>query len=239
MEFLNWFFETPTPTIAIISAVIAYLAYDHQRKLKRKDLALKLADAYSEKFIPRLRYIDSILKSIGAKKYINEFCNPTEFTEKELVEFLKKHSYTIEKFKKLFSKCNKECLDKAYSYSGCSEYISIVHNNFLEVAQNNEKLLGDAIYKFILDFLNDMEAMASKLYYNLAEEELIYPILHQTFLSHMKNWYFFIAHKNNWDHDRFFPYSIWLYEKWCQRKENKRNNLKGSLLNGYQKKKLH
>ncbi len=239
LKLLTWFFEAPTPTIAVCSAAIAYLAYNHQKLLKRKELALSLADVYSEKFIPRLRYISSILNSIGATKYINEFCSPTEFTENELIDFLKKKSGTVDKFRALFDKCNEEILEKAYSYSGCNGYISVIHNNFLDLVKTNNRLLGDAIYKFVLDFLNDMEAMAAKLYYNIAEEELIYPILHQTFLAHIKNWYFFIANKNNLDHDRFYPYIIWLYEKWYQRKENKRNNLKDGILKGYRNKKLH
>lgn len=239
MELLQWFFETPTPPIAVASAIIAYLAYNHQRNLKKKDMALKLADAYSEKFIPRLRYIDSILVSIGADKFIKEFSDPVSFTEKELIELLKRNSGTIDKFTKIFDRCKREQLDKAYSQSGCNGYISTIHNNFLKIIDTNDRLLGNAVYKFILDFLNDIEAMASKFYYNIAEEELVYPILHQTFLAHMKNWYFFIAHKNSLDHDRFYPYTIWLYEKWHQREVKKRNSLNARLLKGYHKKKLH
>lgn len=239
MEILTWFFSSPTPTIAVISAVIAFLAYSHQRNLKKKDTALHLADIYSTQFIPRSRYINSILTSIGAKKYIDAFPDPSEFTEKELADFLSKKSGSIDKFKKLFSKCTKDHLEKAYADSGCNEFISIIHKDFLEVEKNSPKLLGDAVYKFILDFLNDLEAMSAKFYYNIAEEELVYPILHQTYLSHMKNWYFFIAHKNSLDHDRFYPHIIWLYDEWYERKNSKRDNLKERIQKGYRKNKLH
>ncbi len=238
-KILTWFFSSPTPIIAVISAVIAFLAYSHQRNLKRKDTALHLASIYSSQFIPQLRYINSILTSIDAKKFIDAFPDPSEFTERELADFLSKKSGDIDKFKKLFNKCNKSHLEKAYADSGCNEFITIVHNNLLEVENNTPKFLGEAVYKFILDFLNNLEAMSAKFYYNIAEEELVYPILHQTYLSHMKNWYFFIAHKNNLDHDRFYPYIIWLYEEWNKRKNNKRDNLKERIQKGYKKNKLH
>ena len=222
MRFITWLFDSPTPIVAIISAIIAYLAYNHQRRLNKKKRALEIAKDYSERFIPRIRYINSILESIGAMQYTGEFANASEFTEQELSTFLQNKGFSIEEFKKLFEGIDYSILNKAFTYSGCNIYICGIHNNLTKIFKINKENLNDATYKFVLDFLNDLEAVACEFYYNVAEEELVYPIMHQTYLTNMKSWYFFIANQNHLDQDRYFPYVIWLYKKWNNRKIRKK-----------------
>ena len=237
--FFEWLFATPTPLVAVISAIIAYLAYNHQRKLNKKNRALTIAEMYAEKVIPRLRYVASLLGAIECEVYTAEFNSPKDFTEQELTEFLKKKNINIEDFKSLFKNIKKEDLEKAYIQSGCNSYISECHKCLIYSTQINNEGIGDAIYKFILDLLNDIEAFSSQFYYNIAEEELVYPILHQTFLSHIKNLYFFIAERNRFDQDRYYLFTIWLYDRWVIRKEKQSNKLKGLMMKNEGKKRLH
>ncbi len=237
--FFKWMFDTPTPIITVISVLIAYIAYRFQRALKRKHKALELAQQYSDKFIPRMRYIKLILNEIGAKQYINQFNGYTQFTEKELSDFLKKESADTLQYKNLFKKVDESILNKAYSESGCNTYISNIHKNLIDAFHIEKDSIDTAIYKFILDFLNDVESLASNFYYNIAEEQLVYPILHQTFLSNMDEWYFFIADRNQLDHDRFFICTIWLYDLWNQRKQDNCKKLRDKFAKENKRKRLH
>lgn len=225
MEFLNWFFSTPTAIIAVISAVIAYLAYIYQRRQIRKRCALEIARLYSKEMIPRIRYINKILEVTGAKKLIDTFTKLNEFTDAELVEQLKTQNFSIDKFKRLLRKINPAHLHAAYMYSGCGHFISEYHFKFLDIVQTKSDGIDTAFYQFIIDFLNDLESITMMFRYNIAEEELVYQSLHQTFLNNVKNWYFFISEKNTLDHDRYFSSIIWLYQKWNERKLNDRNKM--------------
>lgn len=118
------------------------------------------------------------MKEIGANKYINGFINFSEFTANELMDFLKSKSANADKFKKLFDKVSVDILNKAFMTSGCNDYITKIHTNLLTNSNTKGLSLGVAVYSFIIDFLNDVESISAKFYYNIAEEELVYPILH-------------------------------------------------------------
>ena len=169
LQIFNWFFASPTPIIAIASAIIAYLAYNHQRKLNKKNLALKIAETYAESIIPRMRYVASVMESIGCNPYTAEFTQPIEFIEQELVDFLRKKSIDIPQFQALFKKIKVEDLDKAFVQSGCNPYITESHKCLLEAAKVSNVDLGDAFVRFTFDLLNDIEAFASQFYYNVEE----------------------------------------------------------------------
>lgn len=239
MNFLKWLFASPTPIIAIASAFIAYLAYNHQRKLNKKKHALSIAERYGKEIIPRLRYISCILNIVGCSPFIAEFNNPVDFTEQELTDYLKRKDSNILKFKDHINSVKVADLNNAYLQSGSNPYISERHNYLVKAGTIDETVLGDAFVKFILDLLNDLESFSSQFYYNIAEEELSYPMLHQTFLSHIKNLYYFIADKNRFDQDRYYQFIVWLYEKWSIRKAKRGKKLKSLIMKNEGKKRLH
>lgn len=239
MNFLKWSFNSPTPIIAIASAIIAYLAYNHQRKLNKKILSLSIAERYEKEIIPRLRYIRYILNVVGCGPFIAEFNNPVDFTEQELADFLRKKDSDIIQFRELINKVTEDDLNKAYLQSGSNPYISERHDCLIKAGKIDKTALGDVVVKFILDLLNDLEAFSSQLYYNIAEEELAYPMMHQTFLPHTKNLYYFIADRNRFDQDRYYQFTIWLYEKWSKRKAKRGEKLKSLIMKNEGKKRLH
>lgn len=218
LSFLKWLFSTPASVIAFASAIIAFCAYTHQRKGLRKQNACTIADRYAEEILPRMRYIDTILELTQIKSISYKFVGYKDFTEKELNELLLNAGVTEQEFKNKLNAVDIDMLNKAFAHSGCNEYIFKYHQAFQKVANETPDELGLAVHKFILDFLNELESVAILLHYNIAEEKLIYQSLHQTLLSHMKNWYFFISDQNRNDQDRFFSNLIWLHNTWKKRK---------------------
>lgn len=218
LEFLKWFFMSPTPIITSISVCVALAAYINQRKQVRKQNAYKVAAKYAEDIIPRSRYINSILQQTGLKEYISVFIGFEKFTVTELNDFLKKVKCTSDDFKDKLNTINNQMLEIAFLHSGCSGTIVSNHNSLKEAVNCSPNNIGIAFYKFILDFLNDMESMAMLFHYNIADEKLVYQTLHQTFLKNIENWYFFISDENRIDEDRYFRNIIWLYQLWHNRK---------------------
>ncbi len=217
LSFITWFFSNPAATIAFFSAIIALLAYRHQRKGMRKQNACQAAEKYAREILPRMRYIIKLLEFSGLHAINNKFTGFALFTEKELNDLLLKADCTEENYRASVNKIKQEHLIEALAFSGANEYLYKQHSILLEISQTSDKL-GEAVTRFIKDFLNDMEAMATLLRYNIADEKLIYQSLHQTFLKFMKHWYFYISDENRKDQDRFYSNTIWLYNHWNKRK---------------------
>lgn len=239
MSFLDWLFSSPTPVITIISVVIAYIAYNFQRKQSAKRIALEFAERYAKEFIPRIRYINCILKSVGAYEYISGFTKYSDFTSEELIDFLKDKNFDIKGFKSLFEKIREEDLVSAFSCCGGNEYICGCHNYFIEVKSDPDGDIKNAFYKFVVDLINDLEAATAMFHYNIGDEKVVYLSLHQTFLSNMKNWYFFISERNVYNHDRYYINIIWLYNKWDKRRRDNENRIKKLIDKKSNKNKLH
>lgn len=218
LKVVKWLFSNPTAIIALMSMLIALLAYKHQRKSTRKQNAVLTAEKYAREMLPRMRYIYILLDRAMLITTCNKFTDFRFFTEKELHELLLKAETDEAKFKTALNGLKKENLNDAIAFSGGSEYIHQQHLALLEIADNTPNILGTAATRFIKDFLNDMEAMATLLRYNIADEKLIYQSLHQTYLKYMKYWYFFISDENRKDQDRFYSNTIWLYNHWSKRK---------------------
>lgn len=73
--------------------------------------------------------------------------------------------------------------------------------------------LKDVIY----NTLNNMEYFSMHFNYKVADEEVIYQSLHQSYLSLVKMLYFYIASQNELPKDKYFTNVIKLYNSWVKR----------------------
>lgn len=222
-SFIPWFFSSPTPIIAVISAVIAFAAYMYQRAEKRKKFACEIADRYATSFLPRIRYIGKVLEQIELSAITANFSNFEKFDEDELKTKLSTHpQMNCDEFEAKFDAITKSDLQEALSYSGNAKYMQAIHEALLANQQCGK--IGVAFHKFVLDMLNELEGMAISLKYNIADEKIIYQALHQTYCKHMKNWYYFIAVENHSNENRYYSNIISIYMTWYKRNEkNKRS----------------
>lgn len=214
--FWTWSKSFPTALVALVSSIIALLAYIYQRKEARKRAACHLAQQYADDILPRIRYINKVLALTGVKKYCDKFSGFVDFTTKELDEFLRKADCSAEDFLNPFKTITTQMLDAAFVNSGCASHVKQFHDSLSGISDGESKKV--AFHKQIIDLLNDLEAFSLQFHYNLAEEKLVYQSLHQTFLDNMRNWYFFISFENRFDQDRSFLNVIWLYQVWEKRK---------------------
>lgn len=211
---IDWFFATPTPVVAVLSLLVAVVAYTYQRKWNRKQKAQELAKWYAKCAIPRMRYIFTIFQEVDLISYINKFTDFEQFTSAELCENLDKCNCTETLFLQKLTEITEDVLEKAYAKSGCNDYIHKIHTNLKEALTTDAEMNKLVLNKFITDFLNDLEVVSLEMICNIAEESMLYSSLHQTFLKNVKLCYFFIAIENQFDQNRYYTNIISLYTLW-------------------------
>lgn len=73
--------------------------------------------------------------------------------------------------------------------------------------------------------LNVLEYIAMNFCGKIADEDLVYPVIHQVYLEFVKRSYFYIV-SNNSGEDRFYTYTINLYNRWSKKHSEKREEEK-------------
>lgn len=225
-DLLDWFFSTPTAFVAVLSLIVAFFAYKYQRNWDRKQHTKNVTEWYAKVAIPKMRYINNVLTSIGCTEIIQKFSKFEDFDTKELEENLLAASIQDSDFKKCFDKITKDVLNNAFTESGCNEYICQDHKNLVEPIKKDNCLSYSSFRKFVIDFLNEIESNALQFNYCIYDEKMVYPILHQAYLKNIKFLYFFIASENTQDYDQFYIYTIWLYNLWDKRVKKEKKKLK-------------
>lgn len=236
--FLNWFFSSPTPIIAAISATIALIAYCYQRNEKKKNKAHEVAADYAKHFIPRFRIIGYILEEIGMREYTRRFVNINRFDNSELNKCLQDWGISNQTFYELMEKIDRSIIERSVAKAGCNiiDYwgYTIIDG---QAEEQRGKLYKIGFEKMVINFLNELESMAILFRYNIADEKIIYQSMHQSFLGHISNWYYFISNDNYTDDSRYYDNLIWLYHKWDSRKSKQTERYKKKAFS-YKGKKL-
>lgn len=214
--------------IAGVSAFYAYRAYKHQRERSRKEAACKLAAHYADVILEKDAFISSVYRTMGLDEYIHKTINMNdmaEFDREELEAILKKQGieldafmkklYTIDPFVILQNSMLRErsAADRCTTYS---EYI-VVNEQTGERRIKNETYLVSDFYQEIIDLLNQLEWFGMNFQYGLADEELLYQSLHQTFLSTVWRLYPWISSNNVNNEDKTYTNVIWLFDIWRKR----------------------
>ena len=70
--------------------------------------------------------------------------------------------------KNKFKTINRQMLIKAFLTSGCNSYICDYHKSLVNAFYQNNSQIDVAFYKFVLDFLNDIETIAIQFEYNIS-----------------------------------------------------------------------
>ena len=210
-DFFKWLSENPTPTITIISVIIALLALRHQRTEARKKNTYQVAENYTERIIPSAKYIKRIFDLVGITEYNKKFVNYQLFTRSEIEAYFKECGFTEQQYTEKLYQIEDKTLDEAFIFCGCHQSMEKYHKSFKEVEMNNAHLIGSAINNYIIYLLNDLEKISILFYNDIANEKLIYELLHDSFFQIIDILYYFIATNDNYSN------IIWLYNEWKKR----------------------
>lgn len=227
----NWFFGSPTPIVAVISATIALIAYLYQRNEKKKHKAHEMAERYACCLIPRLRMIGYILEEIGARKYTRKITSMIRFDNSELNKHLQDLGISSQDFRDLMKNVDKDIIERSIAKAGYN-IPELWGYTIIDGQAEVQKLELYQIWfeKMVINFLNELESMAMLFRYNVADEKIVYQSMHQIYLKHMANWYYFISCDNYTDESRYYDNLIWLYHKWNARKVKQTKRFKQNAL---------
>lgn len=87
-------------------------------------------------------------------------------------------------------------------------------------------LYKDEFIDVVSNTLNNMEYFAMHFNHNIADEEVVYQSLHQSYLRLVKMLYYYIAKQNKSGKDKYFTNIIALYTSWNKRYNEKCNQEK-------------
>ena len=216
--------------LTIFSVVCAFRAYKHQKDRTKKDAACNLAKIYANSIIAKYGDLNAIFVASGIADLVRntlELRDLRDFDNDELEKLLKKANVSKKEFTEKFKKIDpseilKVRIEKASSVEERVQLLSFYtkkkENGEIQIV-NGDYLKKD-FFSEITDLMNELEWFAMNCRYGLADEELLYQSLHQSFLSTVWMLYYVISENNVNNEDKFFTNVIWLFIKWRDRLMN-------------------
>ena len=214
-------------TVTCISVYYAYCAYQHQKDRSRKEAACNLAKYYANNIIDKYTDITIVFETAGIMEIIrNTFPLDAlnDFDKEELESLLKRKDTTVADFEAKLRNLNPMSVLNARMSRACSpEDRNMTFTSYTKVGEDGKTELINGTY-LLMDFeqevsglLNELEWFAMNCKYGLADEELMYQSLHQTFISTVWMLYFYISYRNENNEDKLFTNLVWLFVEWRDR----------------------
>lgn len=228
---------SPVSDIAVfVSAVFvgiqSKLFFDDYKKRNRKEEfenSFRLTNYYIKHILPKFQVIQIVFSSISLDKLIGKKLKKAslkEFDKEEKNELFEEVRH--EQIKKLINNAELSTLLSAlgpYLYKNPCEQINHYEqfikssNDECEAKEKYRKILLAIFWNIIVDVQNDLEYFSMYFNSHLAESDVIYDSLHQTFTDYVKLLYPFIAeHNSRALHSRkFFSNTKRLYIDWTSK----------------------
>lgn len=220
--------------VTLISVYYAYRAYKHQKDRSRKEAACNLAKYYANNIIDKYTDIAIVFDNAGIMETIrNTFPldGLKDFDREELELLLKDKGMAIADFEEKLRNLNPMSVLNARMSRACSpEERNMTFTSYTKVGEDGKTELINGTY-LLMDFeqeisglLNELEWFAMNCKYGLADEELMYQSLHQTFISTVWMLYFYISHRNVNNEDKLYTNLVWLFVAWRDRLSKIKND---------------
>lgn len=221
--------------LAIVSAVIAFVSYYSEKKRKRIDKAIQLAQFYQKNIVNASTKIiielsDSEFDKISTVAF-GKLRN-AEFTLDEAKKLLKKNSNTkIEDYKSMIESVNPaKVFSAGISVNNWDVSTKYLHESYIEAVNNKDKekitKIGQScsyiVEHDIVELLNTLEWFSMYFVNHIADEDTAYQSLHQTYLGIVRQLYYFISRNNSDAYNKYYTNIIELYNKWQTKSDNKR-----------------
>lgn len=195
------------------------LQHDKQEKLK----AIELAELYANNVMKNIEFLTYIFNRIDIENDIKniKYADLREFDIIELEGMFGEEE--ANKIIKKITKVNPNIIKTALLHQNPIEYsemniIKMNNESISEVAATIDDSRYEKAYQLrIMETLNTLEYFS--MYFNnyVANEEIVYQSLHQSFLSTIKVLYFLISSTNKKGKDKYYTNIIKLYNKWADR----------------------
>ena len=222
---------------------------DYNKKHKKEEFenSFKLTQYYINNIIPQMSVILAVFKSIGVESILkNRLKNQvlSDFDKEEFQLIFEKT--TIQDLCDMIKKTKLEVLlpvlnidrSKLPGCLECDYHEYLKCNNVVKNKKQDEersesyrKLLVSRFFAMLTDTKNEIEYFSMYFNSNLAEEEVIFDSLHQTFIDFVRMLYPFIAmHNTKSVHGRkYFSNTIELYKRWSLKEKEIATKAKSAI----------
>lgn len=212
----------------IVSVLCAFIAYRHQKLRAQKEAACDLAKCYSEDILQHYLFVTDVLEDSGLgdkAKELFPYDELTEFTQEEMNSFLEKKNVSYEEIEHEFEYLDPKSILTAKRMHRPSEQeredMLQSYDEFLRKVGDNKQLaislLQHEFSNNMWEYLNALEWFSMCCRYGIADEEILYQSLHQSFLSSVGQLYFYICRKNIANENKYYTNIIWLFGAWQKR----------------------
>ncbi len=229
---LKDYFEILAAAVSIFSMIfvifqVVLFVDDSREKNKRskKEYSAEMAIKYAREILPEISFIRNVfLTHYTEEEYATLLrIKPKLFNQKE------GNSLLSGKFFEPFNhNCNVINYDIFVTLCSMSNLYRPEKCNCVE-QDKKKKAYNDEFRMVLIKSINQLEAFSLILIEDLADERILYPILHQTFLENVKLIYPFISMKNTTVEDKYFPNITELYKRWEQRNEQEQIKISETL----------
>lgn len=198
---------------------------------QEKQKAIELAELYAEEIIPKMTYIQRLYRKMGIEEELKNIRlhEMKFFDRKEMENFLSK-----EKIEEIIRKqrnvktedlisCSQalECTETKINDFSIFRYIQQINDEVAATIENSGKLKAIAntkemYYKneymnVLTKILNQLEYFSMYFNTGVADEDVVYQSLHQSFICTIKVLYFDICIRNVAGKDKYYTNIIELY----------------------------
>lgn len=212
--------------VIVVIQLVAYVRDSrHNEARAKKESALTLAEKYAKEILPSIAFIENVLSaSYGQKNYdLEEMLGrikTKDFIKSELLNQNSKMevlNYSLY-FQNGVYNIDVKTIEKRIF--GCQIFNNMYFNNITEETKNDEKeykeILNVSFKSFVFDTMNILEYFAMSVNQNVAEKEMLYPSLHQTFLKFVKYVYPVICNSNI-EEIEYYSNMVKLYNDWVEK----------------------
>lgn len=208
--------------------------YDYTSDWQCKEKAVELARYYKDYILNDILYINSVLKETGALSLLENIKNGDidMFTNDELVSLVGEQ--IVKKIEeKIAALSNLEALvSLRQEYNEITnrepgiceammakwrEYTANKGSSSDNISQTLAICLCQDFGRIISDTLNNLEYFSMNFTTEVADENVVFQSLHQTYLKGVRALYFAIASQNSNPKDKFYTNIIKLYHIWAKR----------------------
>ena len=214
--------------VTVVSAIYAIRAYQHQKQRAKKEAGCKLARIYADVVLSKYKLVNEVMEKtelLDFIRYLFPMSAISSFSYSEMSELVEKAGRSMDDvIAKMRTFDPLIILDAKLIQAKVPDEVRSLQETFSEydpathqrVPKNKEILLSQ-FEASIRDLMNTLEWFAMYCRYGLADEEIIYQSLHQTYLSMVWLLYFYISSNNKSNADKYFTNVIWLFERWRNR----------------------
>lgn len=204
---------------------------------QEKNKAVELAAYYEREILPRIDFLTVVFKRVGVVEALRRIkvSEIKEFTQQELFD-LTGPKISEEVTALMQDEKNAQMiLDtmKTYFLVKPAAYADFTQLFFSEAeakkASSLSPLVSSKVTEYISTTLNKLEQFAMCFTTGVADGDVVYQSLHQTYLSCIRAVYFYIANTNTHPKDKYFTNAIELYCEWMKKDAENMKNMERAV----------